>query len=192
LITTLTSLQVANRAITEIARGKPLASGTVATNFDGTPDGIYAATLYVGAVQLLLRQQDWEFSKRDVALALSGNAAPQPWTYEYIYPVDCLRVRQVRPSAWVQNDPQPVRWEVGDAVVSGNPATVIWTNQITAYLVYTTNQVTEGQWDDVFTEQMVRYLGSQLALPIAGRPDFSREMLDIAGKIGMAGEARDS
>ena len=60
---TLTPLKVVNRALVEIAQGVPLASGTPATNFDGSPNGIYAATLYQGAVQMLLRQQDYEFAR---------------------------------------------------------------------------------------------------------------------------------
>ena len=47
-------------------------------------------------------------------------------------------------------------------------------------------------WDSMFTEQMVRYLGSQLAIPVAGRPDFSEKMLDWSGKIGGAAMDRDS
>ena len=57
MIPSLTSLDVVNRALTEIAQGVPLASGTVGTDFDGSPNGIYAAALYQGAVQMLLRQQ---------------------------------------------------------------------------------------------------------------------------------------
>ena len=192
MITTLTQLQVANRALTEIARLNPLVSGNVATNFDGSPQGIAAAQLYPGAVQMLLRQQDYEFSRRRVALTVTGNPAPGGWSYEYVYPSDCVKVRQVYPPAWVPSDPQPIRWEVGDDAVAGVPTTVLWTNQVNDCLVYTTNQVTESNWDDIFTEQMVRYLGSALAPSVAGRPDFSREMLDIAGRIGQAGMNRDS
>lgn len=188
----LTSLLVANRALVEIARGNPLASGTVATNFDGTASGIYAATLYTGFVQQLLRTQDFEFSRKDVALALSGNTAPLGSTYEYLYPADCLRLRQVHPATWDETDPQPVNWDVGTALVSAVQTTVIWTDQATAWGCYTTLNVTEADWDPTFTEQMVRYLGSALAMPVAGRPDVSREFLKIAGGVGQTNLDRDS
>lgn len=188
----LTQLQVANRALTEIARGQPLAGGDVASNFDGTPSGMYVATVYQGAVQTLLRQQDYEFSRRVAALVTTGNTPPAPWSYEYTYPSDCIRVRQVMPQTWDANDPQPVRWEVGTAAVVGSQVVVIWTNQPSARLTYTSSAVTEGEWDDIFTETAVRYIGSMVALPVAGRPDFAREQLDTSGKLSGVGGDRDS
>lgn len=273
----LTPLQVCNRALTEIAQGETLTGGTVSTNFDGTPEGIYCATLYTGAVLTLLRQQDFEFCRRSgIELFSTSNRPPPPWAVEYGYPDDCIRVRQVVPFNLDPFDPQPVRWEVGDVSFSGvilttfiafnganyvagdtgfiegtagtpasyivntvgvggsvltltvnNPGSgyptgnattlsgggqpgigtglviditattfstehVIWTNQEFATLTYSTSLINENDWDSVFAEQMVRYLGSMLAMPVAGRPDFSKEMLDIAGKIGFAGVDKDS
>jgi hypothetical protein len=188
----LTQLQVANRSLTEIARGNPLASGNVASNFDGTANGIYAATLYPGFVQQLLRTQDFEFSRADFALTLSGNVAPLGWAYEYLLPTVCMRVRQIHPAIPSEGPPLPVRWDVGSAVVSSVQTTVVWTNQVSAWICATTSNVTETDWDAIFTEQMVRLLGSGLALPTAGRPDFAREMLKIAGGVGQTGLDRDS
>lgn len=181
-----TRLEIVNRSLTEIAKGNPL------LNLTDTIAGRNADTLYDGAVLMLLRQQDWEFSRADVALAVTGNTPPAEFAFEYGYPSDCQRVRQVRPATWDPFDPQPVTWDVGTTLVTAVQTTVIWTNQADARLVYTTSAVTENDWDSVFAEQMVRYLGSQLALPVAGRPDFSREMLKIAGGIGNAGMDRDS
>jgi len=178
----LTQLQVVNRALTEISRGNPV------VNLTSTADGIYAATLYQGAVELLLRDQDSEFSRKVATLNLSGGTAPLGWTYEYTYPADCVRIRQVLPGTVDANDPQATRWDEG--TVGG--VRMIWTDALSAKLVYTTNAVTESEWDSMFAERMVRYLGSQLALPVAGRPDFSKEMLQIAGRIGSAAEGKDS
>jgi len=185
----LTPLQVVNRALVEIAQGVPLASGTPATNFDGSPNGIYASTLYQGAVQMLLRQQDYEFAREVVALVPSAGPAPLGWSGEYVYPLTAVRIRQIVPATpFDLTDPQPIRWDTG---FNGTDE-VIWANIPNAVAVITTNTVTEGMWDDMFTEQMVRYLGSQLAIPVAGRPDFSEKMLDWSGKIGGAAMDRDS
>jgi hypothetical protein len=189
----LTSLQVANRALTEISRGTPLTGGTPATNFDGSANGVYCATLYNGAVEMLLRNQDWEFCRTSIVLTLAfGPPTPLPfgWQYEYIYPIDCMRVRHVFNATNYGFDPQSVRWEVGTNGMGG--PTVIWTNIATAQLSYSTNLVTEAEWDSMFTETMVRYIGSQLALPVAGRPDFSKEQLQTAGRLGQAGMDKDS
>ena len=185
---TLTQLKVANRALVEIAQGNPLTSGDVSTNFDGSQNGIYAAELYNGAARLLLRQMDWEFARTVVTLSASGRGPAPGWTYSYTYPTACERLRQVIPVITDPYDPQPIIWEVGN----DGTGQVIWTNVASAEATITTNAVTEGQWDDIFTEQMVRYLGSLLSMPVAGRPDFSKEMLNIAGNIGTAGMDRDS
>jgi hypothetical protein len=181
----LTQLQVINRSLTEIQQGSTI------TSLVGVP-GSYAATLYSGAVETLLRESDYEFSRMNVDLTLSGNAAPLGWLYEYLYPSDCIRLRQVAPATLNPFDPAPNRWDVGTSVVSGVQTTVIWTNAANAQAVYTTDNVTESDWDSIFTEAMVRYLGSQLALPVAGRPDFSKQMLTVSGRLIGAGQNKDS
>lgn len=188
----VTQLIVANRALVEIARAAPLTGGNVASNFDGSTNGIAAAIEYPGAVELLLRQQDFEFSRKVAALTLSGNVAPLGWTYEFLYPSDCMKIRQVVPATWLLNDPQSTRWDVGTSVVSAAQTTVIWTNAANAVLTYTTSNVTETNWDPAFTEEFVRYLGSILALPVAGRPDFAEKQLAIAGRLGGANSDKDS
>lgn len=272
---------ICNRALTEIARGKPFPPETdITTNFDGSATGIYCATIYPGAVALLLRSQDWTFNRRVASLTSTAGTPPIGWSQEYGYPEDCVRVRQVVPNVLDPFDPQPVRWDVGVSDVTGiisnsivafagtsyaindtgiltqalpigsttatykvltvsgggavltyiltNPGSgyantqvsptavgggqpgagtglfidiiavtfastrVIWTDQASARLVYSTSFVTAADFDDVFTEHLVRYLGSILAMPVAGRPDFSEKMLDISGRIGAAGLDKDS
>jgi hypothetical protein len=270
-----TVLAVVNRALTEIAARQPI--GGAYPTFDGSAAGVAAAQLYVPAVQTLLRQQDWEFARAVEPLATVAGTPPLNWAFQYAYPADCLRVRQIVPATFDPNDPQPVTWDVGDLVVrgvisqtipvtngmnyepsdtgtilgtTGTPATylvltvggggavlsysisfpgdgyvptfssatatggaqpgvgtgftieiiattfssqtVIWTNEASATIVLTTSDVTEAQWDSIFTEQMVRFLGSMLAMPIGGRPDFARELLGQAGGLGEAGRDRDS
>ena len=184
-----TPTDIVNRALTEIAARQPL-GGTYPT-FDGSAAGIAAAQLYEPAVEFLLRQQDWEFARMVVDLTESGTA-PLQWTYQYLYPDDCVRVRQVVPASWDIDDPYAVRWDVGTALIASVETRVLWTTEVNAGLVYTTDSVTEDEWDSMFTEQMVRYLGSMLVMPVGGRPDFSREFLNQAGGVGIAGKDRDS
>jgi hypothetical protein len=188
MIPSLTSLDVVNRALTEIAQGVPLASGTVGTDFDGSPNGIYAAALYQGAVQMLLRQQDYEFARDVVPLVTGGTSGLPGSPFSYVYPTNAVRIRTLLPNNLNILDPQPVRW----SVYFSNGVECVCSNQLSYAAVITTNDVTEGDWDDSFTEAMVRYLGSQLAIPVAGRPDFSEKMLDWAGKVSGSDMDRDS
>lgn len=181
-----TQLSVINRALTEISRGNP-----VTASMDEA-DYVYATTLYSGAVQTLLRTQDWEFARTEGALTAATGTPPLAYPYHYLYPNDCLRIRQILPDTWDPNDPQATRWDVGTAILSGIPTRLIATTVSPARIIYTTVNVVEAEWDSVFTESLVRYLGSQLALPVAGRPDFSREQLGVAGRLAGAGMDRDS
>jgi hypothetical protein len=150
---------------------------------------------------LTLREIDPDFARTQVALSASGATAPLvPWSYEYLYPADCLRLRQVRPpssgigSLADPNDPQPVRAEVSydpNGAGSTSPAKVILTNQQNALANYTTSSVTENQWDAVFREIVVRRLANPLAMAIAGRPDFARELLEEAERYAGLAELTD-
>lgn len=179
-------IDIINRSLTEIAARQPI-TGAPPT-YDNSPAALAAVQLYQPAVETLLRQQDWEFSRVVAALVVQVGTPPLGWGFQYTYPEPCIRVRQIVPETFDPTDPQPVVWDVGFA----GGERVVWTNEVGAQIVYTTNAITEDDWDSVFTEQMVRYLGSMLAMPVGGRPDFSREMLGQAGGLGEAGRDRDS
>jgi hypothetical protein len=161
-----------------------------------TPANIVAAadTIYIPTVQMLLRQLDPDFARMRIQLSPTGNAPPDPYGFEYFYPSDCLRTRQVAPrsSAYDSNDPQPVRWAVANDIVLSAQTKVILTNQADANLVYTSSQPTELQWDSIFRESVVVRLSVPLSMALAGRPDFARSLLQEAAQMaGMEGPRDD-
>ena len=140
-----TSADICNRALAQIA-AQAVVTGSVPNLQGGGNASVYCNILYPCVVETMLREQDPEFARTGpVALVLSGNVAPQPFAYEYLYPTDCIRVRQVTPATWDQNDPQEILWSVADDVVSGNPTKVILTNVASAALVYTTSATTAAR-----------------------------------------------
>jgi hypothetical protein len=185
-----TQAQIVNQALAEIA-AQYTVSGTN-PSFDGSAAGNAAGLLYTPAVQTLLRAQDYEFSRQEVTLVASGNTPPYPWTSEFLYPSACLRLRQVQPTTWTINDPQPVRWNVGNALVSAADTRVIWTTLSSAVAIITSSNVLEPEWDAVFTESFVRFLGSLMAPALAGRIDLSRKMLGDVSTFSQIGQDRDS
>jgi hypothetical protein len=68
---------------------------------------------------------------------------------------------------------------------------VILTNQVNALAVYTSNLITEAQWDSVFQDAMVRRLGNVFAMALGGRPDFARTILEESAAEASMGEAVD-
>ncbi len=66
---------------------------------------------------------------------------------------------------------------------------VIWTNLEDAVAVFT-NAPSEDTWDALFTETVVRTLGSELALATAGKGDRSKNVLEQALGFEKMGEQR--
>lgn len=161
---------------------------------DGSPAANAATVIYAPVVQLLLRELDPDFARFTATLALSAAPLPPPpWTYEYLYPANCLRLRQVRPAAgsYDVNDPKPIRSNVAFDTISAVATKVILTNQVNALAVYTTSDVLEAQWDAVFAEAVSRRLANPLAMALSGRPDFADKVLEQAARVASTVEATD-
>lgn len=180
---------IVNRAIQIFGDNQPLVTGAPPT-FDNSTTGIAAGALYNGVVGTVAREFGWDFSRNMVALVLTGNVAPFPFTYEYAYPTNGIQVRQVSPAALADmNNPLPVNYTVGNTLVGLVQTKVIWANFTPARAAFT-NQPSESLWDPLFTESVVRMLSSELAMALAGRPDFSRELLEGAQAFEKMGEGR--
>ena len=188
-----TNVTVTNEALQAIS-----AQTQITALNDGSPAAKAATVLYVPVVELLLRELDPAFARYTVALTLSGAVAPvPPWAYEYVYPTDCLRLRQVRPPASGTgsladpNDPTPVLANVAFDIIAATPTKVILSNQQNALAVYTTSQVTEAQWDGVFMDAAVRRLGSYLAMSLSGRSEAAMQLLQSSAQMAQTTEAVD-
>ena len=177
----MSSIDVVNEAL-ELIADQAQITGFPPT--DTSPAAVAAQVIYAPVVQMMLRRLDPEFARTHASLAAQANTtllAVAAWSFEYAYPATCLRLRQIAPvqGSYDVNDPQPVRGEVAwDPLTAGGPAKVILTNQASAIAVFTTSAADETMWDANFREAVVRRLGSVLAMAVAGRPDFARELLE--------------
>lgn len=187
----VTSTDIVNRALQLTGNNQPPVTG-VAPTFDSSPAGVAVSYLYNSVVQTVGRQFGWDFSRNTVTLVTSGNSPPFPFAYEYLYPTLGVQVRQVMPGSLADaNNPRPVNWVVANNTVGGIPTKVIQTNLASAMAVFS-NQPSESTWDPIFTEAVVRLLGSELATALSGRPDTSRDMLEQGSQFAALGETRDS
>jgi hypothetical protein len=185
------STQVVNNVLQFVGEQVQITSLT-----DGSPAALAANVLYVPTVQLMLREIDPDFARFTGALTLiSAPSQVPPWGFEYAYPATCIRLRQVRPPAAGGtgalsdiNDPQPIRANVA---YDGGNGKVILCNQLNALAVYTTSAVSEGVWDSVFTDAVVRRLANPLSMALAGRPDFAKTILEQSAMMAQTAEAVD-
>ena len=187
----VTSNDIANQAIQMIGDNQPAVTG-FAPNFDSSPAGVALSKIYYPTVFTVARQFSCDFARFASALTLSGNAAPFPWSYEYLYPSSAVQIWQIMPPSLVDtNNPLPVNWTVANTLVSGTQTKVIRTNQASAVAVGN-NAPAESTWDPLFREAVVRLLASNLALAVAGKPDMSKDMLESGGAFESLGQERDS
>lgn len=161
---------------------------------DGTPENVVgqaANKLYAIARDVLLSQVNPEFARVTAAATEPASLVTPivPWTYEYTYPADGIRLRQIRPpssgagSLSDPNDPLPIRGAVAYDPTADIATKVVLTNQQNALLVYTANSIAESLWDSDFVDAMSRRLGNPLTMALAGRPDFARELLAEAQQM---------
>ncbi len=184
-----TILSIVNTALEQIASQAQITSLT-----DGSPAANAASVVYTPTVQLLLRELDPDFARLTAALALSGAATPiGPWAYEYLYPSDGIRLRQVKPpnGSYDVNDPQPVRAEVAFDIIGGVNTKVILTNQVNALAVYTSSTAPESLFDAVFADAVSRRLANPLAMALSGRPDFAEKILMQSAQVAQTAETVD-
>lgn len=189
---TYTSTTVVNEAIMLMGGNQPPVTGA-APNFDSSTAGKAAALLYAPTVAAITRQSSWDFARSMTLLSATGNAPPSMFAFEYLYPANCNQVIQVTASATPDpNDPLPVDWTVGNAVVAGSPAKVIWTSLASAACFFSSSAPLENIWDPLFHQAVVRLLSSSMSMAVAGKPDVAMNLIEQAGKFTELGEMRDS
>ena len=93
-------------------------------------------------------------------MALSGKAAPFPWSFEFVYPANCAQFLEISPPTIADpNNPVPYDKARGTSIVSGVQISVIWANINPAVGIFTGLPV-ESAWDGLFEADVIRYLTS--------------------------------
>lgn len=183
---------IANQALTLATDNVPSVTGGGAQPFGSSDNKVASALnkLYVPCVRTVARQFEYDFARSNTALALSGNAAPFPWSLEYVYPAGTVELWQLLPATNSDpNNPLPIDWNVGNNVVAGAQTRVVWTNQTSAVAVLN-NMPNENTWDDLFREAVVRLLASELAAAVFGKPDYSEAYLSSGAAFEQLDEMR--
>jgi hypothetical protein len=184
------STDIVNEALQLIGDDGPPVTG-VAPNFDSSTAGKAAAKVYQPCVAAIAKQFAWPFTRQNAALTLTRNTAPFPWEYEYVYPSAAIEIWQLAPPSLADaNDPAPITWAIGNAVVSGTQSKVIWSNLQNANAIYN-GMPAESTWDAGFRGAVVRMLASELAMALAGKPDTSQMLFEQGGVFMNTSMERD-
>lgn len=187
--------------------------------YEGSEQAKTALELYGQARDELLRDQDWSFSRRVIALTLLkgpppaggfnvvtmwSNIYPYPgFLYEYSYPSDALDIRAIiaPPGLMPDLDPLPGNFRVDNdptPVVSGEPpvasgpaAKVILANVTSALAVYRAQVTDPTQWEPGFVSALVASLGKKFAVAFgASQPEQQERSAESVATTGEAGRVR--
>ncbi len=185
---TVTSNDIANAALELTGNNGPQVTGVDPT-WDNSTAGVALQKLYSFCVQTVARQFGWDFARNQVTLTLTANTPPVGFLYEYVYP-GVVEVWQLVPATIPDaNNPVPVTWDTGNALVNAVQTKVIWSNLQNAKAIYNNNP-TENVWDPLFREAVIRLLGSELSIALNGRPDTAEGLLNSGGAFETIGEQR--
>lgn len=183
-----TSTDIVNESLMLMGGNQKLVTG-VAPNFDDSDAGKVARQIYAPCVAAAGRQFEWDFARGTIALTLTGNVAPVPWSVQYAYPPNGIEVWQLMPAAPDPFDPLPVNFIVGNDVVNATQVRVINTNLVGALAVYNNNPGPDV-WDASFRAAVVRLLASEFAIALGGKPDLMQAQLESAGTFAQGAAAR--
>lgn len=148
--------------------------------YDGSEQSARALDIYGQTRDAKLREFDWGFAERDVALTLlktapAGGYTPPlvwsstypilPWKYEYAYPDDMLKLRSLRttPVFIPEYDPVPIVFRIANDNSYTPAQKVILTDLPAAVCVYTGQVIDPTTWEPDFTESLIAALGKRLA-----------------------------
>lgn len=135
---------------------------------------------------------------------------PTPWLYAYAYPPDCLRMRSIVPSLpfstgagvpmTTLNNCAGTNLNFGGQILyqvqyetdaSGNPITVILTDQTQAQAIYTVNQPNPVIWDSQFQAAMVASLAAYLVPALSLNLSLMKAAIETAKGIIMDARVSD-
>ncbi len=179
---------IANAALQQIGGNAPQVTGQNPT-WDDSAAGVALQKLYTFCVQTVGRQFGWDFARNLFTLQQTANTPPPGWAYEYLYPGVVEVWQLVPPTIADPNNPTPITWNVGNALVSSVQTKVIWSNLQNANAYYNNNP-SEAVWDPLFREAVIRLLGSELSIALNGRPDTAEGLLNSGGAFESIGEMR--
>lgn len=197
----------------------------IASINEDSPQANACAGLYLYVYEKLARMARWGCLKKQATLTLvqaakgtnenlSGTTLPwpqQPWLYAYLYPADCLFVREIFPPVCPNQGTGTPQFPVGNSITSAvgkirqipyetgysvdinnNPIEVILTNQDQAVANYTVDQPNPGSWDSLFTDAFVSTLAAQLVPALSLDKQLMQIQLAIAKEAVQTARAWDA
>lgn len=176
-------------------------------------EGSFAAKqsldIYAQTRDAVLVENDWDFAERNVVLTLQKSAPalagggygyippavwnpatnpPPPWLFQYLYPIDCLKVRNLKViPLFVPNfDPQPNAFSLANDTSVTPFQKVILSNVQLAEMVYTGQITDPATYEPGFVESLAAALGRRLVPTLMGLNAIQPAAADEAQSLATA------
>lgn len=145
-------------------------TGIADVTTEQSKEGKLCRIIYPLAVDTVLREFPWNFATRRVSLAQVSGATCTNWEYVYAYPTDCLRIDSIV----VEGSRMPtigykVQYEVG----FDGTQKVIFCDSDSVEIIYRSRVEDFQVWDPCAVSALAWYIASELAMPLASKPDVS-------------------
>lgn len=114
----------------------------------------------------------WPFATKFQALADIGSP-PTNWSYRYRYPQDCLMARRIVVPG-IRNPAEKL--EIPYQIAYAEDGRVILTDQPEAELEYTVQVTDTGFFDPIFVSALAYKVATEIAMPLANKPDIAQSM----------------
>lgn len=150
-----------------------LRQGSITSFDEASPAGKQCRLFYRQAIDTALRGMDWSFARAFVPGVLIPGASIPGFSFGYVYPTDCLAVREI---ARANRLDEPVPYQI--ARYGGDRA--IFTNIPSAVFLTTTSAIEAADYDVGFTEAASYFLAMHLAMPLTGKVSLVDAMRKLA------------
>lgn len=142
---------------------------------------------YAHVRDTLLQVYPWRFAGRTESLAEVANAKPGRWRYAYRRPVECLKVRIVRPE-YSTGDPRPDDPQTPYDIEGDT----IYCDLSPAFLRYTFRLVDPVKFPPLFVEALSWHLAVRLAMPLTRDPKVRADAYQLATSTQASAAAADA
>lgn len=155
--------------IWNMALSRLKSSEQVSSDTDVTPTANWCRLWYDHCLDTVLRDFDWPFASRRVALADVGSPSTN-WEYAYAYPSDCVKVRALVVEG-DRNPKPPDRYQY--EIANNGSMRIIQTDTEIAELLYTARITDTTLFDPHFVSALVANLACELAMPVTGKAEYA-------------------
>lgn len=140
---------------------------------------------------LLLQTYPWRFAGKTASLASLTNDKPGAWGYAYRRPIDCLKVRWIRPE-YSADDPAPQTLQQEIMNPYEIEGSMFYCNLSPCFLRYTFKLTDPTRYSPLFVEALSWHLAVRLAMPLTRDPKVRADAYQLAIRAADTASVHDA